>query len=565
MSALQKDTIYIDIDDEITNIIEKVRNSPHKIVALVLPKRATVLQSSINMKLLKRAADTAKKQAVLITSETNLLPLAGAAGIYVAKTLQTKPELPSGPVVPSDSQLEVSEDDGELPLDVHQSVGALAGAPLVNDEEPIEVDNSSEEDSIPEAAAIEAGLANSSEKPKINKKLKVPSFEKFRLGLFLSIFGLIGLVVLWYVAFFVLPKARITVRTNTATINSDVPFTATTGIPAVDLASKTIPLQKEELKKSDSNTVPATGKIDQGTKSTGTLTLTNCINDNQSHTVPAGTGFSSGQYTFVTNKDVTLAASYSPGGDCKVSVGTFLGFTQNVGVTAAQAGGQYNLSARSYTSPITGITATGSDMSGGTSNIIVVVSQQDIDGAKQKIIDADNAAAPDVLKKQALAANEFFFADTFSGSTPEITSSVQANDKADQVTVNVAITYTLLAVKKDDVKQLIDNDIKTKIDSSKQKITNDGIAQSTVHLVDKTSAKSIKAEVQATALAGAEENVDAIKQLAAGKKKGVAVSAIQTRPGIQSVDIKYSPFWISQTPKDSKKIFVEFKATDGSR
>ncbi|MBC7581656.1 hypothetical protein H7097_02175, partial [Aeromicrobium sp.] len=54
--SLNKETVYVDIDDEITAIIEKVRSSQQKIVALVLPKRASVLQSIVNMKLLKRTA-----------------------------------------------------------------------------------------------------------------------------------------------------------------------------------------------------------------------------------------------------------------------------------------------------------------------------------------------------------------------------------------------------------------------------------------------------------------------------------------------------------------------------
>src|SRR6266545_779348 len=92
-----KDVIYIDIDDEITAIIDKVRGSGEKIVALVLPKRATVLQSIVNMKLLKRTADEAKKHLVLITGEAGLLPLAGSVGLHVAKTLQSRPEIPTAP------------------------------------------------------------------------------------------------------------------------------------------------------------------------------------------------------------------------------------------------------------------------------------------------------------------------------------------------------------------------------------------------------------------------------------------------------------------------------------
>ena len=49
------------------------------------------------MKLLKRVADGSKKRVVLITSENGLLPLAGSVGLYVAKNLQSKPEVPDGP------------------------------------------------------------------------------------------------------------------------------------------------------------------------------------------------------------------------------------------------------------------------------------------------------------------------------------------------------------------------------------------------------------------------------------------------------------------------------------
>src|SRR5579884_3157174 len=108
--ATAKDTIYVDIDDEITGIIDKVKASDGKVVALVLPKRAGVFQSIVNMKLLKRAADESKKNLVLITSEAGLLPLAGASGIHVAKTLTSKPEIPAGPGGFDDGEETVDED-----------------------------------------------------------------------------------------------------------------------------------------------------------------------------------------------------------------------------------------------------------------------------------------------------------------------------------------------------------------------------------------------------------------------------------------------------------------------
>src|SRR5438105_15331795 len=125
-----KDTVYVDVDDEITAIIDKVEAAKQKIVALVLPKRAATLQSIVNMRLLKRSADNAGKNVVLITSETALLPLAGAAGLHVAKNLQSKPEIPPSPrgeipVAALDIE-EVGEGEENLPtkLDQHRSMGA---------------------------------------------------------------------------------------------------------------------------------------------------------------------------------------------------------------------------------------------------------------------------------------------------------------------------------------------------------------------------------------------------------------------------------------------------------
>src|ERR1700751_4777818 len=112
-----KDVIYVDVDDEITSIIDKVENSEHKVVALVLPKRAATLQSIVNMKLLKRSADNADKNVVLITSEHALMPLAGAAGLHVARNLQSKPEVPEAPtgVTVGASKGGETEEAAELP------------------------------------------------------------------------------------------------------------------------------------------------------------------------------------------------------------------------------------------------------------------------------------------------------------------------------------------------------------------------------------------------------------------------------------------------------------------
>ena len=143
---MKKDVIYIDNDDEITSITDKVQSSESPIVALVLPKRCTVLQSSINMKILNRAAKSAKKNLVIVTNEAALMPVAGAAGVMVSKSLDARPSVPvnredviQDDGISEDNQIVEDEEVYDTTLDKSKSIGELADDDVISlgsDEEP---------------------------------------------------------------------------------------------------------------------------------------------------------------------------------------------------------------------------------------------------------------------------------------------------------------------------------------------------------------------------------------------------------------------------------------------
>lgn len=540
-----KDTVYIDAEDEITAIIEKVRASDAKIVALVLPKRATTLQSIVNLKLLKRSAKEAKKSLVLITSEAGLLPIAGAVGLHVAKTLQSKPTVPSSPKT-SAAAITVDDEAGEPAPDPHASIGQLAGH--IATEETIDLNNDD----------ATAAVATKGAKNKLAKKFKIPDFNRFRVMLFGGIALLILLIVGSVFAFVILPKAKIVVKTDTSNVNTDLLITAKTDAPAVDEAAMIVPATSKTLKKTDTEKAAATGQRDDGKKATGKMTLTNCINDGQPHTIPSGTSFSSGGLSFVTTSDVTLATSVYSGSNCRTDLGTSLGFTKDVDVAAGQGGDKYNLSARSYTSPIANISASGSAMTGGTSNLVKVASQTDIDGAKQKITDRLNLAAKDELNAQFAAENFVAITDTLAGGAPTVLSTPNVNEPGAEVNVSVAITFTELGVKHDDLKQLVEADVKKHIDNSKQVIQDNGISKATILTTEKKSANEVKFNIKTLAIAGPQLDEEGIKKQVAGKKKTETEKLIRERPGIKDVTISYSPFWVFSTPKNIKHITVTF-------
>lgn len=548
-----KDTIYIDVEDEITAIIDKLRHSPAKVVALVLPKRASALQSVVNLKLLQRTAKDAKKNIVLITSDANVLPLAGAVGLHVAKTAQSKPAIPTVPKA-SDAAITVDSDDelgdDDTPLDKSAPVGLLAGALAA--EEMIEVDNES--------------LTSDSKKKKVaagksDRKFRIPNFDKFRTRLFLGIGAFVLLIILWVLATMVLPKATITIKTDTSVVNSRLSLNGDTEADTLDTEKAVVPVVTKELKKVTTEKTAATGERNDGTKASGTMTLRNCIFDGQSYTIPAGTGFTSDGKTFVTNASVDLGvASYSspsiPDG-CTSP-------TKQVGVTAVNAGEDYNLSARSYGVPAAYNTddgplqANGSAMTGGTSKITKVVSQQNIDSARQAALDKVKEEANTELAAQMTSDQLVTIADTFSEGKPIVSNAPKVNEPASEVSVTVTVTYTQLGLKKADLTQLIENDVKKQIDTSKQVVQNTGVDEASVRITDRPSKTQLKLEIESVAVAGPQLDGEGIKQEVAGKKKGQTKDIISARPGVQDVQVSYSPFWVFSTPSKASRITIVF-------
>src|SRR3989344_1513591 len=270
-----KDVVYVDLDDEITSIIDKVENAKDKVVALVLPKRAAVLQSIVNMRLLKRAADNAGKNVVLISSDSALSPLAGAAGLHVAKNLTSKPHIPpspipihEGPTQPVEAE-PVVEDNEEVnessaKIDYNRSIGELAASHEVEEPETIPLND---EDIV----AKETGDAPSPAKTKApkDKRLKVPNFDKFRLSLGLGIAGLILLIIFIILATTVLPKANITIKTISLPVSANFNLTADANAKTLDEAKGIIPSSLQTKDQTAVAAVNATGQQNNGDKATG--------------------------------------------------------------------------------------------------------------------------------------------------------------------------------------------------------------------------------------------------------------------------------------------------------
>lgn len=574
MAEPKKDTIYIDIDDEITGIIDKVRASSGKVVALVLPKRAGVFQSIVNMKLLKRAADDSDKNLVLITSEAGLMPLAGAAGIHVAKTLSSKPEIPLAPKMDDAGEEAIDEAGNTQPVTKetagNQPVGKLASQPPTdNGVETLQLDD----DELPEdqaakptpaakkaGATTAAAAAAKSAKDKGKqggKGFKIPNFGKFRKKLIFAGLILLLLIVGAVLAAIILPKATINIKTDAQNVPVSLNLNLSTSATSLDDSTDTptVPAKLATVQKTYSQQVPTTGQKNHGNKASGniTMTATECAPNLTNHpAVPAGTGVTANGNTYITQSETTFSNSSTPANGSCIKYNA----TSSTPITAQSGGSSYNTGNGSSFSVAgrSDVNGTGS-ASGGTDNIVKVVNENDVSDAKNKISTNDNTQKQ-FLKNELKQSGYFAISPTFSAGTPKVTQSAQVGDVANNVTVTETITYTMFGAKQKDLNTIVDNAVKNQVDTSKQTILDRGLNQA-VFGVNNSTGSGAQLTMQSTAEVGPDINIEGIKQSALGKKPGDVKSEIQNNPDVVKVDVKLSPFWVSSVPKKESKVSVK--------
>lgn len=549
MSDDPKDTIYIDIDDDITAVIDKLQGSKKKIVALVLPKRATVFQSIVNMKLLKRTAENEKKNVVLITSEAALLPLAGAVGMHVAKTPQSKPEIPPAPMATT-AAANAPEGDEDPELDKSASVASLSG--VSDDDDVIQVDNSESDTSV---AGNDGKNAKKDKKGKDSKgknKLKIPNFDSFRKKLFLGIAALILLVVGIIMAFFVLPKATVTLSTNTDNINTNLTVVADPDVKELNTETGLLPAISKEFRKTDTEKVAATGEKDKGTRASGDVTLSiSCSDvDDFPMIVPAGTGVSANNLTFITSESISLS---NPGG------GGGCTFSGTGGISAERAGDQYNLvSGKSFSvagySAVSGVNNDAT--TGGTSKIVKVVTQGDVNKAQDAITKRAGTEAPDDLKESIRRDGYYPIEETMNTSSPTVTSTPVVGAEANEVTVTSTTVFTMLGVKEDDIGKLIEEAAREEVEKNGQGIRDNGLNKANITVISREATGRTTLSVQAIVVAGPDIDENSLKEEIAGKKRGEIQEKLKQRPGVNDVVVDYSPFWVTSTPGSADKITI---------
>lgn len=545
---MEKDIIYIDTEDDITSIIGKIKASKDKIIALVPPKRTGVLQSAINLRLLQQAAKGDAKRLVLITGDQALMSLASLAKIPVAKNLQSKPELAEINAIEVDDGDDII-DGSEIPVgELIKITDNSSDKKIAEDLRELDIESDSpkkvkQSDDISEINIELKDVADG------KTKRKIPNSAEFRKKLILGTFGsllVIGFLI-WAIVFSPGAKVIISAKTETAPVS----LSLTLG-EATDVDKNIIQTISKTITEEASIDITPTGTKEVGKKATGTLTLTNNYDDD-SITIPAGTVFSRDGKNFVTNEEVIVEGFSRQEGQDVPGLG-------KVDITASQVGSDYNLTEGAYTSPITGITATGTATSGGESHTAKVVIKEDIETAKQKLDKQLKTAKQNKLKTQ-FTNGEIVVVDSFISDYSKLTSSPAVDEEVTGATAKFSgtATFTMTALPKADVELFLKKSINNQIDNKdQQQIFDNGISKVKASDYAKNETKS-SVNIATSGQIGPKIDNDKIKEMVKGKNYGDAQNAVEKLTGVSGVDIKFSYLWVIQIPNDPSKITVELK------
>lgn len=532
---MNKDVIYIDVEDDITAIISKVKASEEKIVALVPPKRIGVLQSAVNLRLLNRAAEQGDKRLVIITNNHALMSLAASAKLPVAKNLQSKPEL--API----AALEV--DDGEDIID--------------GNDLPIGEHAKQSGDDAVDAIAISDGTQmakppKSGETPKASRAKsgsKVPNFNTFRKKL---IFGIIAGVLLiaflvWAIIF--APRATVVVaaKTNDSSVNAKVNIGDKL---TTDLDTNTIKATKAQ--KSEKKTVDfaASGSKNVGEKAKGTVTFSTNNISNLGTTIPAGTSLTSGSgVSFLTDEPVTITINNYQGAP--------------VTVTAAEQGAKYNAANGSLSGAPSGISAAlDNPTSGGTDKVVKVVTAEDVQKAKELLVEGEAKDMESQLKSSLKNAKFVPGSYRIDYNDVKSTPDIGAQSESGNAVLGATVVYAIYGISDTELSNYLDKYLDKQLgDDSNQRVYENG--KSKAEFQDVTNSKDgAEMTLIATAKLGPQLDEEEIKKQALGKKTGEIQEVLQSVQGIEQVEVNYFPFWVTSVPGDEKKVNIQFKVDE---
>jgi hypothetical protein len=590
------DIIYLEADEEITSVIDKIRKSQNKVVILVIPRGGTMGQSIINLKLLMRSAKTHGKATALVSTDkitgnlANQLKISVFPNVSEAEKAHIKPMVEPLKTIPEELENagpkvnaykryslanlnakadsdEEAEEEAPLPVEEEESDDEPQFKKRTIENYADETDYDEDKNSQNNIQRDEKELNNSenynikSGQGNMRNDKKHIKTEGSRKTFFAILITALFLIAVGAGIYFV-PTAKAVVVLKTRDIDEKVSVVVgrdiKSGAEALSAPGKIIDLEKESTK-----TIVSTGKKNIGEKAKGTVTISNLYNFQSAIKLAKGTKIVSDTKEFILQSEVTIPVAKATAAiENNIPVLKTTAGTVDAEVLADKSGDEYNLSARKFN--VTGFVNTKVFaeskvvFAGGTNKEVKIVTEEDL-----KKAETDSKAELLELAKKELAtkATESSLKILEGQISSEIVSQEATkvvNDEADSFDFKIKVKFFVLGFLENDIKTTVTKGIESKIAADEMIISPE--KSNIAYKVKASNIDNGEMELEATftGKVGKKIDINLIKNNIKNKEVSSAKSYLASINGVDSSIINISPSFWQRTPIIANKITVEF-------
>lgn len=528
---------YLETNEEVPSIIDRIQKSDDSDIALVVPKGALLIQSIVNLKLVKRESDKLTKNIVVVTTDKIGRNLAAQVGITVYERIEKGQATGKVEV----DQNSTSEETSASGLKIHR----------YNDSGAVTTDHTTDKVDTQTVLIKEVDEFKPGGRSSKKRDNKVQKFVAKILLMAVVVIIIAGTGV----GFWALPLTTIAITLKAEDYSKDIDValspSGTDGIKTTLLTA-----EKTASKSSD-----ATGTKNIGEKAKGSITLYNEYSS-ASQPLQSGTRIqSSDGKVFRLDSDVVI-----PGGTFEVEGSTAklkTAGTVNTTATADQAGEDYNIGASQLTVPGIGssredkIYAKTSGFAGGVSKTVKVVSANDISDAK---IDLTNQLTSEIQDEMvAKSASSALIQSSLQKNLTSFSTSKKADEEASNFDSTGKMEMKVLAYNADDLK----NYIRTKVQAELAKNQDFILDEKNLSIVESEfnlDATTAKLHIEASGKISDKLDQKVLANQLHGKSYAEANTIINKLNQFKAIKITATPsWWFARIPARSQSLELEIK------
>ena len=574
-------TLHIEIDDELTDVLEKMQEAATPHVALVIPGRSLLLTSMINLRLIQKKAKLLGQTVAVVTRDVMGRTLAEKAGMFAVRLVADLESVEAGA---TPRPVEEHREDN-----LHRGKAPAKTQAKKTTHEPILMGKKS----VPTSKA-KSGHPKKRELPKtvmgkityllgldnLGKKEEVQEVSQFRVKVtpaskkaFVSILSL-SLILLVGISVFALPHATLELTPKLANVPvfSNITMTAA----PTDVSSRQIQYQEISVEYEKEFEYAATGKKFEGTNAKGRVRIFN--REGKARSIVGNSRLQTQEgLVFLTTGFVTVppARGQTPGTidvvvearDLDVS-GNYIGDRGNIGPTkftfpALTSSSQQLLYAESFEA-----------FSGGVTKVDLRITATDMETANKNIVTDLEMLAEEELRAELVRKNLSGNVDLFEPADPRFVSKELLGVEIPRDLVGAAqpsfkakgkMRVRAYYYKKDDLVSILESHFKDhQLTYNQQLVGMDRSTLSFANIFPPRDAQ-IKVTVKMNGVVSysfasdSDALIQRIKDNIVGADRARAMAYLQNLPEVDAVDIQLSPWWQKTLPTLKENISVRIK------